>query len=293
MLRSMTGFGEATVESDRYVVTASLRSVNHRFLDVSIRLPEVHRNLEQALLQLVRRRLERGRVEVRLAIKPRGSSQVDVVIDENTAARYVRAAQRLAESHGVDTAVTSGDLLRLPGVVTVEALESTFSPEDGKLVTEAAELALDHLIHVRSEEGAALAAVLNRSLEGLGDVIASLVELRESLQGGLHERLKGRLAELIGGTGLDESRLAQEVAVLVERADVQEEIDRLGHHVEQFGALLDSDEAVGKRLDFLSQEILRELNTIGSKCRNTEAAQRVLDGKVLCEQLREQVQNLE
>ena len=289
----MTGFGEASAENESYRVTATLRSVNHRFLDVSVRLADGHRRLESSLMQQVRARLGRGRVELRLEIKPRDGGNLGVTIDESAASSYLEAARRLAEQESVDGGLAAAELLRLPGVASVESGDEEFSGEDREIVVVAVEAAIEALIEARQAEGTALAAVLQRVLGELTECVARLAEMSGSLQSDVRSRLEARLAELAGETPVEPQRLAQEVTLLVDRADVQEEIDRLRLHVEQFGAHLDDDEPVGKRLDFLSQEILRELNTIGSKCRDSQATQWVIDGKVLCEQLREQVQNLE
>lgn len=289
----MTGFGEGRAENQRLEVAATLRTVNHRFLDMSVRMSEEYRVLEPELVQRLRDRLERGRVELRLSVKPRGVRKVKIEVDEEVAARYIEASNRLAERDGVTKNLASGDLLRLPEVVSVEAGEAATPDQDKEAVNRALDEALEHLLASRSREGADLAEVLRRTVEELTRVVSQLAGLRTELQRTLYEKTRKRLVELAGEVAVDEARLAQEVALLVDRADVQEEIDRLNVHVERFGSLLDTDGAVGKRLDFLTQEILRELNTIGSKCRSSDATQLVLDGKVLCEQLREQVQNVE
>lgn len=293
MARSMTGFGEGKAENDRFEVTVTLRSVNHRFLDLSVRMPEEFRSLEPALVQRLRDALARGRVEVRLSIRFRGRKETRVEIDETVAESYKQAAARLTDGDAVGARLSGGDLLRLPGVVSVEAAEDVFSEDDQELVEAAVTEALSALTAARAREGEELKAVLQRAVGGLGDVVARLTELIDSVRQELHERLRARLAELAGPGRVEEERMAQEAALLADRADIQEEIDRLGLHAEHFSSLLDSDGAIGKRLDFLAQEILRELNTVGSKSRSSEVTGLVLDGKVLCEQLREQVQNVE
>lgn len=291
-VRSMTGFGEGTAESTRLEIGATLRSVNHRFLDLAIRLPEEYRALESDLAQKLRDALGRGRVELRISVREIGTRQVAITVDEELAARYVEASNRLSQREGVTRHLTSGALLRLPEVILIDSGQA-LSDEDQEALAGAVDKALERLIAVRSREGAELADVLRRTLEELTAVVSALDASREALQAALHERCRTRLQELAGDAGLDEGRLAQEIALLVDRSDVQEEIDRLRVHLERFGALLGAQAPVGKRLDFLAQEILRELNTIGSKCRNSDAIQLVLEGKVRCEQLREQVQNVE
>jgi uncharacterized protein (TIGR00255 family) len=228
-----------------------------------------------------------------LSIEPLATRGLEINIDEAAAARYIEAAGRLSAEQGATGGLETGTLLRLPGVVSVEAVENVLSDADRGVLEAAVESALERLLEARAREGAELTRVQERAVEGLGEVVSKLIELRASLQQDLLERLQARLAELTGATGLDADRLAQEAALLVDKADVQEELDRLELHVEHFAALLGEQGAVGKRLDFLAQEILRELNTVGSKSRSSDATQLVLDGKVLCEQLREQVQNVE
>lgn len=292
-MRSMTGFGEGNADDERIEVAATLRGVNHRFLDLSVRIADEYRVFETRLIQKLREVLERGRVELRVSVKPIGGRAVEIEIDEAVAVRYVEASNRLAEQDGVLKSLASGDLLKLPEVVSVTSSETALPEKDAEVIGQAVDRALERLLASRSLEGDKLAAVLQRNVGELAAVVSKLEDSRAELQQTLLDRTRKRLEELAGETAVDEARLAQEVAILVDRADVQEEIDRLNVHVERFGALLEAEGAVGKRLDFLAQEILRELNTIGSKCRNSVAVQLVLDGKVYCEQLREQVQNVE
>jgi uncharacterized protein (TIGR00255 family) len=244
-------------------------------------------------VQRLREALARGRVELKLSVKSRGAREVRIDVDEAVAARYIEASNRLARRDGVALSLASSDLLRLPQVVSVDSLGAAGTDHDTEVVGRAVDEALEHLIASREKEGLELAGVLQRTVSELKRVVSELDASRAELQHNLHEKTRKRLGELAGDLVVEESRLAQEVALLVDRSDVQEEIDRLNVHVEGFGGLLEVEEAVGKRLDFLAQEILRELNTIGSKCRNSAAIQLVLDGKVFCEQLREQVQNVE
>jgi len=289
----MTGFGEGSAENQRLEVAVTLRTVNHRFLDLSVRMPEDYRALEPELAQKIRDALARGRVELRLSIRPLGTREVEISVDDEVAARYVEASNLLAEREGVFRSLSSGDLLRLPEVISVQAGTGAITEADKETVGRAVDQALVHLLATRSCEGADLAEVLGRILVELGEVVSELSESSSQLQGVLYEKTRRRIEELTADVSLDEARLAQEIALLVDRADVREEIDRLNVHVDRFRSLLEVEDPVGKQLDFLAQEILRELNTVGSKCRNSEAIQWVLDGKVRCEQLREQVQNVE
>ncbi|HKV11921.1 MAG TPA: DUF1732 domain-containing protein, partial [Thermoanaerobaculia bacterium] len=168
-----------------------------------------------------------------------------------------------------------------------------WEPEDHELLLRVAEEAVAQLVAGREREGANLVAILDERLNGLGEAAARLDGMRGNVREELAAALRKRLAEILGGQQLDEARIAQEVALLVDRSDVSEEIDRLRSHVEHFRSVTREPGATGKRLDFLTQEIFRELNTLGAKCRNADMTRAVLDAKVLCEQMREQVQNVE
>jgi uncharacterized protein (TIGR00255 family) len=186
-----------------------------------------------------------------------------------------------------------GDLLRLPEVVQVQVDPDSLREEDAELVLHTAATALSQLVAAREQEGVALARVLGERVAELQAAAARLRARAPEVREELHSGLRRRVRELLAGPAVDEQRLAQEVALLVDRSDVVEELDRLDGHLHHFAGLLGEPGALGKRLDFLAQEILRELNTLGAKCRDGEMARTVLDSKVLCEQLREQVQNVE
>jgi uncharacterized protein (TIGR00255 family) len=168
-----------------------------------------------------------------------------------------------------------------------------WSPEDEELLLRVTGEAVAQLVASRGKEGGSLGVVMEEKLRGVDDAVARLDALRGPVREEMAAALRRRLAELLGAHPLDETRLAQEVALLVDRSDVSEEIDRLRSHVEHFRAVMRESAAAGKRLDFLTQEVFRELNTLGAKCRNAETTRAVLDAKVLCEQIREQVQNVE
>ncbi|HSK76064.1 MAG TPA: DUF1732 domain-containing protein, partial [Thermoanaerobaculia bacterium] len=209
----------------------------------------------------------------------------------------VRAAHatihQLVEAGLVERGLSAGDLLRLPEAFRVDVGSEAWEPEDHELLLRVAGEAVAQLAAGREREGANLVTILDERLNGLDAVVARLDAMRGNVREEIAAALRKRLAELLGGQPLDEARIAQEVALLVDRSDVSEEIDRLRAHVEHFRSVTREPGAVGKRLDFLTQEIFRELNTLGAKCRNAEMTRAVLDAKVLSEQMREQVQNVE
>ncbi len=292
-MRSMTGFGQASRENERARITVTLRGVNHRFLDLSLRLRDELRREEPALRELLSGRLWRGRVEVSVEVVTVGRRGVEVSIDSQVAAAVSAFAADLEADGVISGGPTFGDLLRLPELVRLELPDPEWTPADRDMLLSVADDALEQLIAARGDEGEKIHAALSVRLEGLRRLVAELTSRREQATGELAASLRRRIAELLAGEAMDEDRLAQEVAYLVDRSDVSEELDRLESHFEQFGSISCQDGSIGKRLDFLLQEIFRELNTLGSKCRDSLMTRHVLDAKVLCEQLREQVQNIE
>lgn len=292
-MRSMTGFGQAAEEGDHFRAQVTLRAVNHRFFDLVFRLREEQRELEAELRALFAAELERGRVEASIELEPVLTRPVEVKIDE-ALVRALHAACHDLGARGLLTAeLRFGDLLRLPEVVQVRSEPPQWSDGDRRAVLGAARRALAQLVAARELEGGKLAAILAGRLAELETLRARLAARAVVQPAELAEALRRRIAELLAAAVPDENRLAQEVALLVDKSDVREELDRLRSHVEHFRALLESAGSSGKRLDFLAQEIFRELNTVGAKCRDAEMTRWVLDGKVCCEQLREQVQNVE
>jgi uncharacterized protein (TIGR00255 family) len=292
-MRSMTGYGEAAAESARSSVSVSLRAVNHRFLDLQVRLAEECRGSEAALRDLVGKELSRGRVEMRVEVRPVAERRATVELHRGVVEAAYAATHQLVEQGLIERGLSAGDLLRIPEALRVELDGGAWDVSDQELLLKVAGEALAQLVKSREREGGTLAAIMEERLRGMDQVVAHLDALRGPVKDELAAALRRRLAELLESQTVDEARLAQEVALLVDRSDVSEEIDRLRSHLDHFRAVLKESAPAGKRLDFLTQEIFRELNTLGAKCRNAEMTRAVLDAKVICEQLREQVQNVE
>lgn len=292
-MRSMTGYGEASGENARYGVTVSLKAVNHRFFDLVLRLGDELRPSEQALRDLFGKEISRGRVEARVEVRPVAERKATVQVHMGVIREAHAAVHQLVEGGLVERGLSAGDLLRIPEAFRVEVASEEWSSEDQELLLRVAGEAVAQLVTGRETEGANLAAVLEERTRGLDTIVARLDVLRGPVREELGATLRRRVDELLGGQNLDEARLNQEVALLVDRSDVSEEIDRLRSHLDHFRSILRDTGPAGKRLDFLTQEVFRELNTLGAKCRNAEMTRAVLDAKVLCEQIREQVQNVE
>jgi uncharacterized protein (TIGR00255 family) len=299
--KSMTGFAEARMERDGWALRASLRSVNHRFLDVHLRIPEGLESLEPEIRRVLRERLHRGHVDVNLRVDPIGASAVEIKRD--LAEAYLRAADDLRKQFGLKTEPDLIALMRLPGVVAApgapagglsdEALEKLRA-----LVAECFELAVARLEEMQLVEGKTLANAMRIHLAHVEENAKRIAVLAEKMRPAFAKRLETRIRELLGDGAVDPSRLAQEAAILAERSDVAEELARLASHISQFAKLLDSAGEAGKKLDFLLQEMQREANTLLSKTPGVEAeglqvTTLALEIKSEIEKLREQVQNIE
>ena len=292
-MRSMTGYGTAEAETHRYRVAVTLRSVNHRYLDLVVRLKDEMRPSEPALRELLSRELHRGRVEVSVDLQPRAAVGQPPEVDRAAVEGLHAVFGELAREGLVEGGLTPGDLLRLPQVIRFGDARLPWSEEDGSLLETVADRALGQLVEARSTEGAKVREALAERLDGLDEVVGELVRLAPEVRDQAAADLSQRLEALVGDQALDPTRLAQEVAILADRSDVAEELDRLVAHLEHFREVMEEAGSIGKRLDFLAQEIFRELNTLGSKARHPEMSRRMLDAKVLAEQVREQIQNVE
>ena len=296
----MTGIGEAAEQSGPHRVTVTARSVNHRFLDFAVRLRAPYRALEPELRAVVAAEIRRGRIELGIEIERAGAAATVEVCDE-TADALQRVARRWRRRGLVASELSAGELMSAARGSRPETGRSIMAAEERALALRVCRRAVAALVVEREREGRALEEALRGHLRELRGRVEALAARREEvidrapneLEGRVRELLEGHEAADAAGVGLDPARVVQEVALLIERSDTVEELERLSGHLEGFAAAMAEEGVVGRRLDFLTQEILRELNTIGSKCRDLAMQRAVVEGKVLCEQLREQVQNIE
>ena len=272
----------------------TLRAVNHRYLDLVLRLKDEVRGAEHDLRRRLQERLQRGRVEAIFETENIGAPDTRIHIDQGLVSALRRSVDELADQGWLAREVALADLLKLPEAVRVEADAQPWGKADLELIFQATDKALDQLTEARLREGEALSSAILERIQGLRELHGEMSLHAEALPKQMAESLKERVQQLLeDGTMPDETRLAQEVALWVDRTDVSEELDRLASHLEHFEQIAARQGSIGKRLDFLSQEIFRELNTIGSKCRDAPLIRHVLDAKVLVEQIREQTQNVE
>ena len=297
MVRSMTGFGRAEARGDAVVVAIEARSVNHRHLDVALRLPRALAALELDARRAIAARLERGRVDVTVQVTAvAGQPTQRVVTDLALARLYVAHARALAIAlveEGVRGEVPLTWVLERPGVVRVEDAEPADETVGWPLLEQALGRALDELVARRTAEGQRLAEEL-RSLHGeLGGIVETMAARAPIGAQRREERLRERLRALLGGVAIDEARILTEAAVWADKADIAEELTRLRAHLAELALVLDKGGPVGRVLEFLLQELGREVNTVASKADDLELSQAALAAKGVLEKMREQVQNLE
>ena len=293
-MKSMTGFGKAAgALPDGTEVSVVVKGVNHRFLDLGIKLRDEYASAEQAIRKAVGKVAQRGHIDILIRTTRAAGASATARIDMDSAERYARMWREDSSNRGLPGELSPRDLLSLPGVVREdepgEAGEGTFE----EILVSLVEQALQDFDAARAREGAALLLTFKDILQRIDKGVAALDAERVGISDRIQRNLRERIEKLAAGIPLDEARLAQEVAQLADRADITEEIDRLKTHVAEVRRLLASDGAIGRRLDHLAQELHREVNTSGSKVREVGATKLVLDLKSELEAFKEQVQNVE
>lgn len=296
-LRSMTGYAQAQTTEDGWSLRISVRSVNHRFLDLRVHLPEGFELVEPQIRQTIRERVRRGHLDVTLHYDP--ADAIAFGINQQVAAAYLQAANLLRKQFGIQSEPDVATILRLPGVIGPPA--ASLDEELARLntaVTRCLSEALDKLDHMREQEARALREEMTSRLGAVARLATRIAVLAERAQPAFARRLESRLKDVLGDAQLDPARIAQEAAIAAERSDVSEELARLKSHVQQFETLLSGAPDVGKKLDFLLQEMQRETNTLlskapGAESEGLEITQLALEIKSEIEKLREQVQNIE
>lgn len=293
MIRSMTGFGRADAQTPFGRFTVEIRSVNHRFGEVLVRLPRDLAPLEDRVRAAVQTRVQRGRVEVTVLREDRTARTKAVRADLELAAAYTQALRELADALGVPDGLTLTQLAAYPDIVRVEETKDDLETLWPQLLP-AVETAAADLVGMREAEGRRLAEDLESRLQRV-DALSAGVETRARLVAGEYAvRLRERIQQLMGEVPVDENRLAAEVAIFADRSDVSEEVTRLRSHIAQFRQeLATSDGAVGRRLEFVLQEMGREVNTTGAKANDLEITRAVIAMKGELESMREQIQNVE
>jgi uncharacterized protein (TIGR00255 family) len=284
----MTAFAHHEISSTHGKLSWELRSVNHRYLDISLRVPEEFRSLENNFRTLLQNRLHRGKLEASLRYAAGVGENSTIVVNEPLARALIIACRQIEALTNNSETLKAVDILRWPGVTLDSA------PDLEKLGQEAEKLlltALDDLVATREREGKRLAEFIDSRCDQIAEILVRIRKRRPEIVNGIKDKIYQRLAEL--DVIPDNNRLEQELVILAQRLDVEEELDRLMAHLDEITAVLERDEPIGRRMDFLMQELNREANTLASKSNDAETTQAAVDLKVLIEQMREQIQNIE
>lgn len=288
MIASMTAFGRSEVNADVGNIIWEIRTVNHRYLEISLRLPEELRLLESSIREHIPSRISRGKVDCTLRFEPSIQGNNSLPVNKELINALLESANQISADIPDPASVNPIDILRWPGVINRE----TPDPEvvGGPLLQEL-DKTLDIVLETRQREGEKLKAILLERCDAAEQIVLNIKNRIPEILISLRDRLLTRAQELL--IELDEERLEQEVLLLAQKYDVAEEMDRLETHIKEVRRVLDSEEPVGRRLDFLMQELNREANTLGSKAAHYDCSKASVDLKVLIEQMREQIQNIE
>ena len=292
MVKSMTGYGRAVETVNGREFTVELRSVNNRYLDCTVKLPRALSFAEDAVKQAVKGAISRGKVDVFISVRSEGAEDVKITLNTAMVEGYLGAMHHMAKDYGIREDISVGLLSRMPDVFTVDKPEV----DEEQLLADLLSVvnqALERFDAMRSAEGRAL----ENDLRSRGQTILSLVEQVEAGSGqtvaDYRTRLENKLKEVLANTAIDESRILTEAAIFADKVAVDEETVRLRSHLDQMNNMLTTGGAIGRKLDFLLQEMNRESNTIGSKCSDVRMARIVVDIKAELEKIREQTQNIE
>lgn len=288
MIRSMTAFSHQESIAENGKLNWEIRTVNHRYLDISIRLPEEFRAQENTYRQLIQSKLQRGKLEASLRYTAGSSEETAIVVNEPLARALIIACRQIETITDSPDPLKAVDILRWPGVTqdTPPDLESLAAQSKALLIN-----TLDDLVATREREGTRLAEFIDQRCDQIAEITVRIRKRRPEIIKGIREKINQRVEDL--DITPDNNRLEQELVILAQRLDVDEELDRLMAHLDEITNVLERNEPIGRRLDFLMQELNREANTLASKSNDAETTQAAVDLKVLIEQMREQIQNIE
>jgi len=291
MLQSMTGYGQAYTETDDFKISVEMKSVNHRFLEVSLRMPREYMSAEELIKKKVSEFMKRGRIDLFVNMERKSGSQKVLKVNWDLLEQYIAAYNTLNQRFSVQNQVLLGDLLSMPEVAALEEPEN-LSQDFVSPLLNTVESACHQLVHMRKLEGKTLTEDLTLRLAKLDKHILEIKERAPNVVRNYRERLSHRMGEFLMKE-IEETRMMTEAALFADRANIDEELVRISSHCRQFIGILQLTEPVGRKLDFLVQEMNREINTIGAKANDLEISQRVVEIKAELEKIREQIQNIE
>lgn len=292
MIKSMTGYGSAVYSENGKKYSVEIKSVNNRYSDISVKAPRIYGFLEDALRKRAAERIRRGKADIYVTVENDGADSGLVSVDTSLAAQYMKAFSQLSDSLGIPCNMKSEDFLRIQDVFRVEKAEEN-EDEITAAAKKALDGALDRFEEMRLREGAKMLEDLQTHLAVIKEETAHIEAHAPEIVEQYRKRIEERVRDILGTAPYDETRLLTEAAVFSDRVNVNEEIVRLKSHISQFSEMLASDEPVGRKIDFLIQEMNRETNTIGSKSNDLEASKIIINIKAEIEKLREQIQNVE
>lgn len=291
MIKSMTGYGKANLSEKAREYQIEIKSVNHRYLDISVKMPRILSYLEEEVKKEIASQVKRGKIDVFISFENNSTEGKEIKINTEIAKIYIDELKKLAKQEEISANIEVTDISKFPDVLSIQN-----NQEDETIRNELIETvkqATQKLVQMRAVEGSKIAEDLLARIK----IIQEKVKEISSLSTGLIEeyvvKLEGRIKEILKNQEVDEARLAQEVVIYADKCSVEEEVTRLKSHISQFEKLLNSEESIGKKLDFIIQEMNRETNTIGSKANNLEITNDVIDVKTELENIREQIQNIE
>ena len=291
MIKSMTGYGKANISKNLREYQVEIKSVNHRYLDVSIKMPRSLSYLEEEIKKAVSAKVTRGKVDVFITFNNNSLEGRDIKINTEIARMYIKELRDLAESEGIVADIPVTEISKLPDVLTIQNNQDDETIKNELL--EVTNKAIENLVGMRQVEGEKIAQDLLARIQDIEEKVKKISSLSTGLIDEYVVKLNTRIKELLQDQEIDEARLAQEVVIYADKCSIEEEVTRLNSHIYQFRDLLNTNEAVGKKLDFMIQEMNRETNTIGSKANNLEITNEVINMKTQLENIREQVQNIE
>ena len=291
MIKSMTGYGRAKLSKDDREYQIEIKSVKHRYLDISVRIPKQLSYLEETIKKEIAKKVKRGKIDVFVTFENNSLEGKEIKINTELAKAYIDELKKLAEKENILSDIQVTEFSKYPDVLNIQS-----SQDDEKIteeVLEAITIATDNLVQMRETEGNKISEDLLKRLNIINKKVEEIAKLSTGLIEEYVVKLEERINEILKNQEIDKTRLAQEVVIYADKCSIEEEVTRLNSHISQFKNLLNSNEAIGKKLDFIIQEMNRETNTIGSKANNLEITNGVIDIKTEIENIREQVQNIE
>ena len=291
MVNSMTGYGKSTLSINSREYQVEMKSVNHKYSDINIKLPRSISYLEEDIRKIVLSKVKRGKIEVFITFDNYSDEGKNIIINKEIAKVYINNLKELADEENISSNIEVTEISKLPDVLTIKNIENEekIKEEIVQAVTEATE----KLVNMRKIEGEKIATDLLNRINNIDVIVKEISQLSTGLIEEYVVKLENRIKEILKTDQVDKTRLAQEVVIYSDKCSIEEELTRLNSHIAQFKDLLNSEDAIGKKLDFLIQEMNRETNTIGSKSVNLDITNKVIDIKTILEDIREQIQNIE